>query len=298
MINNTAFIFPAFITEYTNKELDFLRRNNIDIDDYIQVASQVIGEELPKFSYDSHDYKRGEFLSQVIAYLFSCAISDILQKSNIVPQITAGYSMGIYANLYAVNSMSLEDGIRLIKKAYELVNEISSTAEFGMGAIIGLTYNDVNKLITENQLDAEIINVNNEHSLVIAGKIKDIEILLNVAKEEGAFSVGKLTVKTPYHSKYLAQCASGFKDFVNEIHIQDAKVPVISTYNQRFFSDVKEIKKELVYNLTEKINWYDTMKKILEGNVNVFYECGAGKDLSKIARFIDGEYEIKTVYNI
>ena len=297
-MNNTAFIFPAFISDFTQKELDFLERNQVDFKYYIKMASEAIGIEIPPFSYDAEIYKTDELLSQIIAYLFSCAFFDTLTKKGIKTNYAAGYSMGIYATLYAAGVIGLKDGIKIIYKAYTLVSNLSCTGSYGMGAIIGLNKADIEKLITENSLDAEIINVNNEHSMVAAGIKQDIMQLLELARHEGAISASELTVNTPYHSKFLKQFSESFLLFLNTLEFKAPDSPILSTYNQRVITEVNDVKLELVYNLTEKINWYDTVQSLLKLGVNTFYECGAGKDLSKISRFIEGDYHLKSVYKI
>jgi len=297
-MNNTAFIFPAFITDFTQKELDFLERNQVDFRHYMKIASEAIGLEIPPFSYDAGIYRSDELLSQVIAYLFSCAFFDTLTKKGIKADYAAGYSMGIYATLYAAGVISIKDGVKIIYKAYSLVSNLSCTGSYSMGAIIGLNKADIEKLITDNHLEAEIINVNNEHSMVTAGIKQDIVQLLELARHEGALSVSELTVNTPYHSKFLKQFAEPFIQFLDSLALKKPVIPILSTYNQRTIAEVNDVKLELVYNLTEKINWFDTVQSLLKFGVNTFYECGAGKDLSKISRFIEGDYQLKSIYKI
>ncbi len=297
MESKTAFIFPAFITEFTRKEIDFLKINSVDINDYLNRISNVLNLELPEFSYDNKLY-REELNSQILAYTISCAFTDILLSKAIFPDYLSGYSMGIYASLYTAKSVSFETGAKLIFKAFELVNELTETNLYGMGAIIGLSSKDVLELISNNELNLEIINVNNEHSLVIAGLKEDVQILLEKAKKEGALSAGELTVNTPYHSKYLENYSESFSDFLKNIEIYEATIPIISTFDQRKVLTIDDIKLELVYNLTQKINWFKTMQKLIDCRVEKMFECGAGKDLKKISRFIKGSYNLRSVYKI
>ncbi|MGM0408478.1 MAG: ACP S-malonyltransferase, partial [Bacteroidota bacterium] len=233
MSGNTAFVFPAFITSFTLKELDVLYTNKVDLNQYIQRASNTLNIDLPDFDYHTDFYKKDELLSQIIAYTFSCAFSDLLFKKDIQPDYVAGYSMGIYASLYSIGAIGFEGGIKVILKAFQLVNELSSTGKFGMGAIIGLSFNDIRDIIIKNNLDIEIININNERSIVVAGVKSDIMLLLDKAQSEGAFSVSELTVNTPYHSKYLKQYSDRFNSFISGVDISDTKIPIISTYDQR-----------------------------------------------------------------
>ncbi|OFX88525.1 MAG: hypothetical protein A2W99_08990 [Bacteroidetes bacterium GWF2_33_16] len=291
MTNKSALLFPAFITDYTRKEIDTLTSNGIDFTDYVRVASDKLGIRLPDFSYDSEEYRNDELLAQVIAYLFGCAFSDLLKNNAVKPNFGAGYSMGIYANLYAAESISLEDGILIIYRAFELVNELACNGKYGMGAIIGLGVDDINDIINKSNINAEVINTNSEFSYVISGKKADVVRTLDEAKNEGALNAIPLNVNTPYHSSYLGGFANRFAKFIEFIDIKKSQYPIISTYNQRIVDSPSEIRKELVYNLTEKINWYKTMQVLLNNGVNEFYESGAGKDLSKGARFINGEFK-------
>lgn len=292
-----AYIFPAFITEFTGKEISFLEDHNIDINTYLSNISESLAIELPTFSYE-HEFYKEELNSQLIAYSFSCAFSDILKSKQIIPDYIAGYSMGIYASLYASGSIDFIQGAQIIFKAYNLVKTLSDEGLHGMGAVVGLTYSELNELILKHNYALEIINTNNEHSLVLAGKKNDLKELLTIAKDLGALSAGDLTVNTPYHSRFLKQFAAPFRCFLDQLNISDSKLPLISTYDQKLVFKVSDVKLELVINLTETIHWEKTILKLIALGVEEMYECGAGKDLKKISRFIHGNYKIKSVYNI
>lgn len=298
MIQKQAFLFPAFITDYTQKELELLSGNGIDFNVYLKTASDKLGIVLPKFSYTEEDFRNDELLAQIIAYLFSCAFSDLLKKKNIKPSFGAGYSMGIYANLYAAESISLEEGIHIIYNAFKLVNELACSGKYGMGGIIGLNVDDINEIIKKSNSNIEIINSNSEFSHVVAGTKNDVNTVLRLATIEGALNAVELNVKTPYHSRFLTVFDDRFTSFVNTIVLKAPKFPIVSTFDQRLITTSDELKKELVFNLTSKINWYKTMQVLLKNRVNEFYECGAGKDLSKIARFIDGDFKFFSIYKM
>lgn len=293
----TALVFPAFITDYSGKELDLLNHNGVSINDYLNKISDQINLKLPEFKYENDEYKNNELYSQLIAYVFSCAFADILKKNELSHHFTAGYSMGIYATLYSSGCISFIDGAKLIYNAFQLVNELAQTRKYSMGAIIGLTLYDIEHLAKKTH-EVEVINVNNKHSQVIAGKKENVLLALSKAKEEGAISTTELTVNTPYHSKFLLPYSEKFAEYIDTMQIKECQIPIISTFDQRIITKVEDIKLELVFNLTQKINWYETMLSILDLGVSVIYEVGAGKDLKKISRFIEGEYTFKSIYNI
>ncbi|MFO7842284.1 MAG: ACP S-malonyltransferase [Bacteroidales bacterium] len=298
MNNKTAFIFPAFITSFTHKEIGILEKNNLHLSQYINRASSILNIDLPDFDYHSGFYQNDEFLSQIIAYTFSCAFNDLFTRKEIHADYIAGYSMGLYASLYGSKSIGFDDGLRIISEVYHLADEVRATGKYGMGSVVGLPFIDIQEFINKFSLNIEIINVNNDRSIVVSGIKEDIRKLLDLAQQEGAFSVSELIVQTPYHSSYLKIIKDCFYHFICDIEFKAAETPLLSTFDQRDIIQPLEIRKELVLNLTEKINWHKTMQKLLEKKVSVFYECGAGKDLTKMARFIEGDYEMKSVYKI
>lgn len=230
---------------------------------------------MPDFDYNTDVYQKDEFLSQIIAYTFSCAFNDLLIQKGIKADYIAGYSMGIYASLYSSQSIGFDDGLKIISEVYYLANEVRVTEKFGMGSVVGLSIKDVQKLINKYSLKIEVININNDRSIVVSGIRIDIRKFLDLTQQEGAFSVSELIVQTPYHSTYLKKIRDCFYHFICDVEIKAAKIPLLSTFDQRKIIKPLEIRKELVYNLTERINWYKTMQKLLEKEVSLFYECGA-----------------------
>jgi len=69
-------------------------------------------------------------------------------------------------------------------------------------------------------------------------------------------------------------------------------------YRLALISSAEDIKSELVFNLTQRINWYKTMQQLISLGVDNMYECGAGKDLKKMSRFIQGNYKLQSVHKI
>ena len=143
----TAFTFPAFITEFTYKELDFLSKYSVDLNDYLKQISDSIQIDLPDFNYKSEHYSSNELYSQLLQYAFSCAFNDILNKEGIKPDVIAGYSMGIYASLHASGCVSFKDGAKLIYNAFQLVKDIAQTKQYAMGAVIGLSLTDIEYIV-------------------------------------------------------------------------------------------------------------------------------------------------------
>jgi [acyl-carrier-protein] S-malonyltransferase len=288
----TAHIFPAFVSEYTGKEISSLSKYHDVFTEYLLLASREVGKDLTDFDIVKNNYLDHQLKSQYIQFVFGCTYSDILYENKIIPEYTAGYSMGIYASLYHSKSIDFQTGLVMIKNAFHIIKGTLANIEYGMAVIGGVEMKDVKCIIINNSLNAEVININNQNSYVVSGMKNDIEILVNVAKEEGALHTRIMNISFPYHSTCLNEAALEFGNFLANINIIKPEIKLISSIDQRIIDSEAEVKKELADNINKKINWLKTFNVFTNAGINCFLECGAGESLTKIGKFIDGDFKI------
>lgn len=295
----TAFIFPAFVSDYLGNEIQILESFSDVFLYYLDKLSVVSGEDFQNFSLDNPLFTEDELRSQLISYLFSCSLSDILSNKKIIPDYLAGYSMGLYAAMYTGKVIDFEGGIKLIKNAYLFSKSVIGDINSGMGSVIGLTKVELEQLILKDQLEAEIANTNSLHSHLVTGSIESVNKLLNKARKLGALNVSLLNVSTPYHSQLLKNTKEQFKQFIDqEIILNNSLYPIISAIDHRSITQQEDITKELIQNLYLRINWMGTFNKLLSLDVDRFIECGAGKSLHKIGRFCPGNFKVYPINKV
>jgi malonyl CoA-acyl carrier protein transacylase len=294
--NKSVFIFPAFGERISEKDLLFYNKNTNIFDEYFLKMKSISNIDLNISNYN--DSLINELNSQIIAFTFSCTSTEILKKMGIYPVCTSGYSMGLYASLYNAGSIDFTSGISLIKKIYDLILQEIKDKDFSIATIIGLELPDIKKILKKYSTKIEIINSNNRINFVISGITSDVENVLKDCLEEGAMNSKMLPAKCPYHSEFVHKPADEFYKYIkNEINISESKIPVISTINQRSIKSKNDIIDELVMNIKHNINWNETMNKIVKSGYNHFIECGIGKSLTKMAKFIDGDFKIISLDN-
>ncbi len=291
----TAWLFPAFISEYIGNEDQTLSLLSSDFNALLKRAAEVTQTNLDSFQIGTHDFLAEEHKNQYISYVFSCAVVNILKRRGLKPDILSGLSMGLYAALYAGNAISFEDGLWCIKKAYNLSVTRLNHYDFGMGAIIGLTNEELDNIVLSISHDVDIVNTNGLHSYVISGISSDVKQVALKARLEGAFHSGLLDVSCPYHSKFMRGVASEFYEYVSELSIETSEIPLVSPIDQSTFRFKEEIAHELARNLDSEINWYRTMQTMIEMGIQTFIECGAGKSLYKMGKFIEGDFSIFSI---
>ncbi|MBN1198364.1 MAG: ACP S-malonyltransferase [Bacteroidales bacterium] len=254
------------------------------------MASDLVDPDLSFFHPENQTFLDHELRTQYIAFIYGCSISEILQEQGIFPDLLCGYSMGIYAALVQGEAVSFENGLLLIRHAFQEISYTTMTGRFGMAGIIGLTEPDIKKILKEFP-EVEISNQNSAYSFVLSGHQCDLEKTLAIARTEGAFHARMLNVTIPYHSHFLKSAALQFAKFVYSIDVQSLKIPMISVLTQELLHSQEDIKTELVENLYKHFNWHATQQRMLRMGMNRFIECGPGKSLKKNSKFIEGDYQ-------
>ncbi|MEZ5195759.1 MAG: ACP S-malonyltransferase [Bacteroidales bacterium] len=295
----TAFVFPAFVSEYLGNEIDIIRNLSGDFDAFLSITTACGLPEFKDFSLANETYIQNELYSQISSYLFGCSMAKALIDKAIIPELLAGNSMGLYAALYCSGAVSFEDGLKLIRKAYELIQLEIKGEEMGMGAIVGLELKDMEKIVEQLNNGAFIANKNGEYSYLISGRKERIEEALALAKNEGTLFTSKVLVRSPYHTEFIKNAALQLGSFIDQqISINEPQVKIISSVDQLELMTPNQIREELIDNIYHPINWYASMVHMIENGTDRFIECGAGNTLTKLARFIKGDFKVYPINKI
>jgi [acyl-carrier-protein] S-malonyltransferase len=289
--SKTAFIFPAFINEYPENPFGGSEELHDRFQSFLTDAASIVDADLAELDFVANHFLRDELKTQYLTYIYSCAVSEILREKGIIPDCSAGYSMGIYAALMHAHVVTFADGLFLIRRAYETIRNLIEHHKYNMCSIIGLGRDDINSLIRSLDLHAEITNQNSNFAFVLSGSQEDILNILKAATAEGALHTHLLNVSLPYHSNFLKETRQSFSDFIETISFKDPLVRIISLVDQQILEDPAVIKEEVIRNLFTPLNWYKTQSELIRSGVNLFVECGPGKNLVKNPKFIDGEYK-------
>ncbi len=296
---DTAFIFPAFVSDFIGNEQEILNELSDDLNNHLKITAHLVDDCFNEFSITDTRFLNNELYNQITSYVFSCSLSRILESNKLRPDIVAGNSMGLYAALYCGKVINFMEGLNLIVKAYDLIQENIKGFEAGMGAIIGHKRAVIQELIKKHVKDVWIVNCNGLHSFLVSGRKPEIVKLLDIARDEGALFASLLNVKSPYHSPLTLEASSKFREYINsEIEIDIPASIIISSANQKTLGNEEDITEELVRNLCNPINWFATMKEILSFGVTTFIECGGGNSLYKISKFIKGDFKVYPINKI
>lgn len=286
----TCVLFPAFAMKFAGS----LPSYQEEFDKLLPLASELVRIDLKRFKEMVNGIIEDELQAHYFCYINSCAVSEIIKRLNIGTDYVAGYSMGLYGGLYHSEVVSFENGLKLMDDIYKIALDSLDENRYGMGVIVGLDYKSVEELINENCKKVDIIDVSNEHVINVTGIHDEVVKLIAIAGKQ-VINTKMLPITLPYHSRFMKYAVNKIREYMKGVELESPKFEIISCVNQKILSTVDDVTDELYYNVNQRINWFKTMKKMLELNANLFIECGMSKSLTQLAKFIDGDYKI---YNV
>ncbi|ABS22740.1 ACP S-malonyltransferase [Bacillus cytotoxicus] len=295
-----AFLFPGQGSQAVGMGKQ-LAENNKKVAEVFQKADQVLNEPLSQVIFEGPQEKLTLTTNAQPALLTtSFAILTALNEYDITPDYVAGHSLGEYSALVAVEALTFEDAVYAVRKRGEYMEEAVPGGEGAMAAILGADPNmlkQVTEEVTNEGHAVQIANMNSVKQIVISGTKQGVELASQKAKEKGAKRAIPLRVSGPFHSSLMKPAAEKFKSVLNEIAIQDAKIPVIANVTADCMTNREEIQEKLIEQLYSPVLWYPSMEYMIEQGVDTFIEIGPGKVLAGLMKAIDSSVKVYTVYD-
>jgi [acyl-carrier-protein] S-malonyltransferase len=200
-------------------------------------------------------------------------------------EATAGLSLGEFTALTAAQTMSFEDGLKIVRQRGKFMQEACDATKGGMAAVIGLDEKATREVCAA--AGVELANLNCPGQLVISGATEKITKACELAKAKGAKRALALPVAGAYHSALMASARTKLESELATVKLQNPSMPVISNVTAQPHSAPAEIQQRLVEQVTSSVRWEDSMRYLLAQGFNRFIELGPGMALSGFMKRID-----------
>jgi [acyl-carrier-protein] S-malonyltransferase len=206
-------------------------------------------------------------------------------------RFVAGHSLGEYSALAAAGTFSLADTARLLKIRGRAMQQAVPVGEGAMAALLGLDLDDAAQAATAGAAlgICQVANDNAPGQIVISGDRVAVERAVEVAKEIGAKRAIMLPVSAPFHCALMQPAADAMAGALAEVEMTLPAVPLVANVTASHVSDPATIRDLLVEQVTGMVRWRESVAYMVGEGVDTFYEIGAGKVLSGLARRIDRE---------
>jgi [acyl-carrier-protein] S-malonyltransferase len=290
----TAFVFPGQGAQFEGMGLDLFESSEAAKAIFLK-ADEVLGFELSKIMF----YGTAEELKQTKVTqpaLFVHAIATLRAKSETMPDAVAGHSLGEFSALVANNTLSFEDGLRLVYTRAMAMQAACEAVPGTMAAILGLENDVVEEVCAAIDDVVVAANYNCPGQLVISGSISGVAKGMEKLTEAGAKRAIQLEVGGAFHSPLMEPARTQLADAIMNTTFQSPNCPVYQNVTALPESDPEVIKLNLVSQLTGAVKWTQTVENMLKNGITSFVEVGgSGKVLSGLIKKVDRTVETITL---
>jgi [acyl-carrier-protein] S-malonyltransferase len=262
-------------------------------------ADSVLGWSVSEVCFNGPESKLTESrICQPAIYTMSaaCLAAFAEKKPEIRALASAGLSLGEFAALYSAGVFSFSDGLRLVAKRGELMDECCRKAKGGMATILGGDIGIIREICAE--CDIDVANLNCPGQVVISGAEEKVTKAVSVLKEKGFKKVIPLKVAGAYHSRMMKDAGTSLMGVLEGIPMKDPVIPVAQNYVGCCVSNVCEIRNNLVSQVAGSVQWEDCVKSILAGGADTIIEFGPGNVLTGLVRRINANVATFNINNI
>ena len=160
-----------------------------------------------------------------------------------------------------------------------------------MSSVLGLSAEGVGMAVeatAQNQVLA-VANDNAPGNVVVSGEWSALERLPAAAKELGAKRVVPLNVGGAFHSPLMAPAVETFQPHLAAAPLRDPLIPVVANATAEPVTSAEELRELLARQLTGRVRWTESVRRMVALSVDTFVEVGPGTVLGGlIKRTVDG----------
>ena len=134
--------------------------------------------------------------------------------------------------------------------------------------------------------------------IVISGAKKELNKSKDIFINNGIKKFVPLNVSAAFHSKFMLKAQEKLNLDIDILNFSENKIRIISNYDANVYSDNAFIKKNLQFQMANKVRWSESIKKLEEIEEKNIIEIGPGKVLSGLINRISKNFNIKSINEI
>ena len=202
----------------------------------------------------------------------SLAMLAAIREQGIEPDFVVGHSVGEFAALAAVDAMTLEEAIELVRERGLAMAEAARERPGSMAAVLGLE-DEVVENLCRKILGVWPANYNCPGQIVVSGEDGAVEELSAEAQSLGARRAIKLKVSGAFHSPLVASAAKRLRPAIERVPFRETTHPFMSTVTARVEPATK-LGTLLVDQLTAPVRFTQSAGGLIGEGVKTFVEVG------------------------
>ena len=276
-----AYVFPGQGAQFSGMGQD-LYESNPKAKALFDKANEVLGYNITDIMFNGTDEELKQTkVTQPAVFLHSVITALCMDDFN--PDMVAGHSLGEFSALVAAGALSFEDGLRLVYARAMAMQKACEAAPSTMAAIIGLPDETIEQVCAEISKEGNVVvpaNYNSPGQVVISGNVEAVKEACAKLKEAGAKRALPLSVGGAFHSPLMELARVELAKAIEAAPVSTPICPVYQNVDAQPHTDPKEIKDNLLKQLTAPVRWTQSVINMMSDGMTEFVECGPGQVLT------------------
>ena len=281
-----AYIFPGQGAQFTGMGLDLYEASS-KAKELFHQANELLGFDITKIMFEGTPEELKETkVTQPAIFLHSTILAEVLGES-FQPNMVAGHSLGEISALVANKTLVFKDGLLLVSKRAQAMQEACEATPSTMAAVLSLEDAVVEEICAKTPGIVVAANYNCPGQLVISGEVNAINLACEAMKEAGARRALVLPVGGAFHSPLMEPAREELAAAIENTHFSNPVCPIYQNVSTTAVIDPSVIKMNLVSQLTAPVKWTQSMQQMIADGATHFIEVGPGNVLQGLMRKID-----------
>ena len=285
-----AYVFPGQGAQFPGMGKD-LFENSTRAQKRFEQANDILGFSITDIMFgDDAEALKETQVTQPAIFLHATILSEVMGE-RFQPEMLAGHSLGEFSALVAARVLSFEDGLRLVQERALAMQAACDVEPGTMAAILGLEDHLVESICDETEGIVIAANYNCTGQLVISGSKEAVEKACDALSEAGARRALILPVGGAFHSPLMEPAKERLARAIEQTEFSNSSCPVYQNVCATGIVDPKELKANLIAQLTAPVRWAQSVQQMIADGATHFTEVGPGKVLQGLVKKIDRSME-------
>jgi [acyl-carrier-protein] S-malonyltransferase len=288
-MEKTAFLFPGQGSQFAGMGKSLADAHPVAQQTF-QEADDALGFALSRLCFEGpeEDLKLTEN-TQPALLAASVAAYRVLESQGLSPDWVAGHSLGEYSALVAAGSLSFADGLRLVRRRGQAMQEAVPAGVGAMAALLKLPEGKLDSILLE-AAQGEVVsaaNFNSPDQVVIAGHAGAVQRAMDLAKAAGAKRAVPLAVSAPFHCALMEPAQAKMRIELDSVAFADLRTPLVNNWQAREVRTAAEAKSGLLHQIPNSVRWTQSIRNLAALGVTNYIEVGPGGVLTGLLKNID-----------
>ena len=238
-------------------------------------ADDILKFGLSKLCFEGkmEDLTRTENAQPAILVTSIAMLKVYLQECGILPEQSAGHSLGEISALTAAGAIDFSDALKIVRQRGRLMQEAGTGS---MAAVKGIDVSIIENECQKNSTPEQWVGVSNYNSpdqTVISGAPEGIAKIAEILTQYGANLIS-LKVSAAFHSPMMQKVAEKMTAELGKYQFKEFNWPVISNVTAMPYPSCNQLAQNLISQITSPVRWKESMNYLQRQGITIAIEIG------------------------